>query len=129
METKAIRADTYLWAIRMFKSRTLAHEAISGGKVKLNDASVKASHTVKVGEVYTISIGTQRKIVEVLELLEKRPSFEIAKKYYKDLSPPAEKKDKAEQAFFTFNVSHEKGTGRPTKKNRRDLGKSGGWFD
>lgn len=125
-----IRIDTYLWAIRMFKSRTLAHDAIKGGKVKLNDHPLKASHIVKIGEVYTITLGMHLKVVEVLNLLAKRPSFSIAKLHYKDLSPPVEKteEEKVESAFFTFNVSHEKGSGRPTKKDRRDLGRAGSWF-
>jgi ribosome-associated heat shock protein Hsp15 len=128
METAPVRIDTYLWAIRLFKSRTLASEAIKGSKVKMNDRALKASHTVRVGEVYTISTGSHKKIIEVLGILDKRAAFEIAKQYYKDLSPPIEKSEKADKAFFTFNVKHEKGTGRPTKKNRRDLGKKGGWF-
>ena len=51
-DANIIRADTYLWAIRMFKSRTLASTAIKGGKVKLNETNIKASHIVKIGEVW-----------------------------------------------------------------------------
>ena len=84
---------------------------------------------VKVGEIYTISLGGGiKKIIEVTALLDKRKSFEIAKQHYTDHSPPIEKVTKAEKAFFTTNVKHEKGSGRPTKKDRRDLKKSGGWF-
>lgn len=124
-----IRIDTYLWAIRMFKSRSLTSEAIKGGKVKLNDSNIKPSHLVKIGEVYTISISSHyKKIIEVTALTDKRGNFETAKKYYIDHSPPMEKTEKQEKAFFTMNVKHEKGSGRPTKKNRRNLGKEGGWF-
>lgn len=125
-----IRLDTYLWAIRMFKSRTLASEAIKGGKVKMNDATVKASHTVKVGEVYTITISSDhKKIIEVTALLDKRQSYEIAKQHYIDRSPVMDKKEREEKAFFTMNVQNKKGSGRPTKRDRRNLGKEGGWFE
>jgi ribosome-associated heat shock protein Hsp15 len=124
-----LRADTYLWAIRLFKSRTLASEAIKGGKVKLNDEGFKPSHFIKLGEKYTVSIGGGlKKTIEVSGFLEKRASFEIAKNYYIDHSPPIEKQEKMEQAFFKMNVKNEKGSGRPTKKDRRDLEDLGGWF-
>lgn len=128
-EINAIRADTYLWSIRLFKSRTLASEAIKGGKVKLNNTNLKASHVVKIGEVYTITIsGQHKKIIEVTGLIEKRGSYEIVKQFYIDRSPPIEKAEKQDKAFFTMNVQTEKGSGRPTKRNRRNLGKEGGWF-
>ncbi len=114
-----VRADTYLWAIRMYKSRTLAAEAIKGGKVKLDGESVKASHLVKVGEWYTMNIGHHKKIIEVTGLLEKRGSFDLAKEHYTDHSPEPEKKDFQPSAFFSVNVRRDKGTGRPTKKDRR----------
>lgn len=124
-----IRIDTYLWAIRMFKSRSLTSEAIKGGKVKLKDANIKPSHVVKIGEVYTISVSAHhKKIIEVTALTDKRGNFEAAKKHYIDHSPPIEKQEKQEKAFFTMNVKQEKGTGRPTKKDRRRLKKDGGWF-
>lgn len=128
--TKAdIRIDTYLWAIRMFKSRSLCSEAIKGGKVKLNDVNIKPSHIVKIGEVYTISISSHyKKIIEVASLIDKRGKYEIAKQHYIDHSPPIEIEEKQEKAFFTMNIKQEKGSGRPTKKNRRNLGKEGGWF-
>jgi ribosome-associated heat shock protein Hsp15 len=105
----------------MYKSRTLASEAIKGGKVKLNDANLKPSHFVKIGERYTMTIGGNKKIVEVTGLVEKRGSFEVAKHYYIDHSPIPEKKEYQASAFFKVNIRREKGSGRPTKKDRRDL--------
>ncbi len=115
-----VRADTYLWAIRMYKSRTLASEAIKGGKVKLDGANLKPSHIVKVGETYTLSIGHSKKIIEVTALVEKRGNFELAQKHYTDLSPPPEKNEFIPDAFFKVNIKRERGSGRPTKKDRRD---------
>ena len=124
-----IRLDTYLWAIRIFKSRTLAGNAVRTGKAKLNELKIKPAHKIKEGEIYIISFaGGIKKIIEVVSLTDKRRSFEIAKKHYKDLSQPIEKISKEEKAFFTTNIKHEKGSGRPSKKNRRDLKKHGGWF-
>lgn len=124
-----VRIDTYLWAIRIFKSRSLTSDAIKGGKVKINETNIKPSHLVKIGETYTISVSANyKKIIEVTGLTDKRGNFETAKKYYADHSPPMEKVDKQEKAFFTMNVKQEKGSGRPTKKDRRNLGKEGGWF-
>jgi ribosome-associated heat shock protein Hsp15 len=117
-----VRADTYLWAIRIYKSRTLASEAIKGGKVKLGDQNLKPSHVVKIGERYTMSIGYVKKIIEVTALIEKRQSFEIAQKHYIDHSPEPEKKGEIlPSAFFKVNIKRERGSGRPTKKDRRDL--------
>ncbi|MDI1354793.1 MAG: RNA-binding S4 domain-containing protein [bacterium] len=116
-----VRADTYLWAIRMYKSRTLASDAIKGGKVKLNGENFKPAHFVKVGEKFTIHISSERKIIEVSALLSKRGSFEIAKQHYVDHSPPPEKKGEFfPSVFMKSNVRRDKGSGRPTKKDRRD---------
>ena len=124
-----IRVDTYLWAIRIFKTRSLTSDAIKGGKVKLNESNIKPAHIVKIGEIYTISVSANlKKIIEVTGLTDKRGNFETAKKFYADHSPPMEKVDKQAKAFFTMNVKQDKGSGRPTKKNRRNLGKEGGWF-
>lgn len=125
----ATRIDTYLWAIRIFKSRSLASDAIKGGKVKLNESNIKSARHVKIGEIYTVSVSSNyKKIIEVLGLIDKRGNAATAKKYYIDHSPPMEKADKQEKTFFTMNLQKEKGSGRPTKKDRRNLKKDGGWF-
>ena len=124
-----IRVDTYLWAIRIFKTRSLTSDAIKGGKVKLNESNIKSAHIVKIGEIYTVTISSDsKKVIEVVALTDKRGNFETAKKYYTDHSPPMEKTDKQAKAFFTMNLQKEKGSGRPTKKDRRNLKKDGGWF-
>ena len=105
----------------MYKSRTLASEAIKGGKVKLGDDNLKPSHIVKVGERYTMSIGYNKKIIEVKSLVEKRGNFEFAKQHYIDHSPEPEKKGMVmPSVFFKVNIKRDRGTGRPTKKDRRD---------
>ena len=118
----SLRLDTYLWAIRMYKSRSLASEAIKGNKVKLNDELVKPSHNVKIGERYILSYPQGiKKVIEVKSFIEKRGSFEVAQQHYIDHSPPVEKKDHLESLFFSVNIKRDRGTGRPTKKDRRDM--------
>ena len=116
-----VRADTWLWAVRMYKSRTLASEAIKGGKVKLNGKNFKPAHLVKIGEKFILSIGSIKKIIEVVDYIEKRGSFELAQKYYIDHSPKPDKNETLPSAFFKVNIKRDKGSGRPTKKDRRDI--------
>ncbi len=123
-----VRADTFLWAIRMYKTRTLASTAIKGGKVKLADENFKPSRIIKIGDRLILSIGTTKKIIEVVALTDKRGGFEMAKTHYIDHSPPADKKESFPSVFFKVNVKREKGAGRPTKKDRRDMNDFG-WND
>ena len=119
---KNIRLDSYLWAIRMYKSRSLASDAIKSNKVKLSDELVKASHIVKIGERYTLSFPQGvKKIIEVSGLINKRQSYDIAKENYVDHSPPVEKIAHMDSVFFMPNMQRDRGTGRPTKKDRRDM--------
>lgn len=115
-----VRADTYLWAIRIYKSRTLASEAIKNGRVKLVGKNFKPSHLVKVGEVYSMTIGNEKIVLEVACLIEKRQSYEIAKKQYINHLPIIDKKEAQSSAFFV-SIKRNKGSGRPTKKDRRDI--------
>jgi ribosome-associated heat shock protein Hsp15 len=119
---KGVRLDSYLWAIRMYKSRSLASDAIKGNKVKLNDELVKAAHIVKIGERYTLSYPQGvKKIIEVTGIIEKRQSYDIAKENYIDHSPPIEKMERMPSVFFMPNMQRDRGAGRPTKKDRRDM--------
>ncbi len=119
---EVVRLDCYLWAIRMYKSRSLASSSIKNNKVKLNGEAVKASRNVKIGDEYTISYsGGVKKIIEVTALIENRQSFEIAQKHYLDKSPPIDKIEKLESLFFIPNIKRDRGAGRPTKKDKRDI--------
>lgn len=119
---KNIRLDSYLWAIRMYKSRSLASDAIKSNKVKLNDELVKPAHLVKIGERYTLSFPQGvKKIIEVTGLIDKRQSFDVAKENYIDHSPLVEKTESLPSVFFMPNMLRERGAGRPTKKDRRDM--------
>lgn len=117
--SEKLRVDKYLWAIRVFKTRSLATEACKTGKVKLNGQNIKASHEVKVDEVFTIQKGPEKKIVRVKALLTNRVDASKALEYYEDQSPKPE--EIPFSSSFLFGGKRDRGTGRPTKKERRDL--------
>ncbi len=109
------RVDKWLWFARFFKSRTLAAEMVASGRVRLNgERCTKASQSVRQGDVLTFAAGEQVRVVKVVaDGLRRGPAPE-ARALYEDLTPPppAKKPDASER---------EKGTGRPTKKDRRAI--------
>jgi len=116
-----LRIDKYLWAIRLFKTRTLAAEACDRGKVKQNGTSVKAAKTVNVGDEYEVKTEARKWIIKVSNLLDHRVQYSEAVNYYIDLTPAEE----LEKSAFTTAAFHTgkrlSKIGRPTKKERRDL--------
>lgn len=121
MSDQKLRLDKYLWAIRIFKTRTLATEAIDAGKVRFNGQSVKASRTVGIGDQYEIRTSTRKWLIEVTGLLPTRAAYEVAQRHYIDRTPEEDKEivKPLHAAFFTGKRLSK--TGRPTKKQRRDL--------
>ena len=113
-----VRIDKYLWCIRLFKSRSLATEACDGGKVKIDGTSVKPSRHIKPGEILTVQQGYVKRAFRVLELLEKRVGAPLVKNYAEDITPPEELAKRETERFVSYQ-SKFKGTGRPTKKDRR----------
>ena len=82
-----LRIDKYLWAIRIFKTRTLATEACKAGRVKLDGQNIKPSHEVKIGEIYQVSKGIERKVLKVTGLAENRTDAKTAINFYNDETP------------------------------------------
>lgn len=116
-----VRIDKYLWAIRIFKTRSLAAEACNTGKVKSNGTNVKPAKTVSVGETYEIKTSDKKWIIEVISLIHNRVNYEEAIKHYLDLSPK-EEVDKTQSSAFVFNTGKRQSKqGRPTKKEKRKL--------
>ena len=113
-----VRIDKYLWCIRLFKSRSLATEACDGDKVKIDGTSVKPSRHIKPGEIITVQQGYVKRAFRVLELLEKRVGAPLVKNYAEDITPPEELAKRETERFVSYQ-SKFKGTGRPTKKDRR----------
>ena len=121
MEKEKLRLDKYLWSIRLFKSRTLATEACENGKVKFNNENCKPSKQVSIGDEYEIKTPAKKWVVKVTELLHQRVQYSEAIKYYEDLTPIEEiNRIKFEAAAFHTGKRLSK-SGRPTKKNKRDL--------
>lgn len=128
-ESEKLRIDKYLWAIRAFKTRSIATEACKAGRVKLNGQNLKASHIVKIGEVYSLQKGSDKKVIEVSALLERRVDAKTAVNFYKDLTP-IEETPAYKSMFHSPTLKRDKGTGRPTKKDRREIDDlQDGWFD
>lgn len=115
-----VRIDKYLWAIRAFKTRNEATEACNGGKVKLNDAAVKPSKSVRQGDVITVRKGAVQFTYRVIEGLEKRVGAALVPQYAENLTPQSEL-DKMRTPVETFFLKRDRGTGRPTKKDRRTM--------
>ncbi len=117
-----VRIDKYLWSIRIFKSRTIAAEAIRDGKVKINGEPAKASTLVGLTDIIDVHKEGFRMKYKVLQLLEKRVSPVLAKPCYEDLTP-LEELNKYKTWFVGKGgpERRERGAGRPTKKERREI--------
>jgi ribosome-associated heat shock protein Hsp15 len=116
-----VRIDKYLWAIRLFKTRSLAATACDQGKEKLSGSPVKASRHVNTGDEYEVKTEAKRWVIKVAGLLEKRVQHAEAIKYYIDITPAEELERLSFQAAAFFTGKRNSKIGRPTKKQRRDL--------
>lgn len=120
-EQEKLRIDKYLWAIRIFKTRSLAADACDKGRVKYNGDAVKAARTVHVNDEYEIKTETRRWRIKVTGLLHNRQQYSEAIKYYIDLTP-ADEIERLQFQASSFNTGKRQSKiGRPTKKERRDL--------
>jgi ribosome-associated heat shock protein Hsp15 len=120
------RIDKWLWAARFFKTRSLASDAVDGGKVRINDIRVKPAKEVKVGDTLSISLGQMQWTVIVRGLADKRGPASVAQQLYEETGASRTAREAArEQA----RLAAEPGTalrGRPTKRDRRRMDRFGG---
>ena len=114
------RIDKYLWAIRAFKTRTDATDACKGGKVKVAGVNAKPSKEVKAGDVIQVKKGTVTFTYKVLQPLERRVGAKLVPEYALNLTPEAEL-EKLRAPVETFFITRDRGAGRPTKKDRREI--------
>ena len=117
-----LRIDKYLWSIRLFKTRSQAADACDKGKVKCNGDNVKASRTVNVGDVYDVKAEARKWVVKVTGLLDHRVQYSEAINYYADQTPEEDKDLVKYQASSFETGKRQSKIGRPTKKERRDIG-------
>ena len=120
-ETGKLRLDKYLWAIRLFKTRTMAASACDSGKVKFDGLQAKASRHVNIGDEYEVKTEAKRWRIKVTGLLEKRVAHPEAIKNYLDITPEEELERIKFQAASFHTGKRQSKIGRPTKKERRDL--------
>ena len=121
MEKEKLRLDKYLWAIRLFKTRSQASEACDKGKVKYAGASVKPSKTVNVQDEYEVKTESRKWVIKVTGLLHNRVQYSEAIKYYIDITPAEEIERLQFQAAAFHTGKRLSKVGRPTKKQQRDL--------
>jgi ribosome-associated heat shock protein Hsp15 len=115
-----MRIDKFLWCVRKFKTRSLASEVVKKERVLLNEELVKASRTVKVGDKVSIKKDGALLSYQVLDIPKSRLGAKLVENYVKDVTDP-DQLEKLEFIQMMKNLSRKKGTGRPTKKERRDI--------
>ena len=115
-----IRIDKWLWAVRVFKSRTLAVEACKKNRVMIDNISVKASRTIKVGDVVQVKKPLVVFSFKVLKLADKRMGAKLVPEFMENVTSP-DQYEILELNKISGFVDGQRGAGRPTKKDRRDL--------
>lgn len=116
-----LRLDKYLWAIRLFKTRSQAADACDKGKVKFNGLAAKAAKTVSIDETYEVKTENKKWLIKVTGLLHHRVQYSEAITYYMDITP-AEEMERIQFQAAVFNTGKRMSKqGRPTKKDKREL--------
>jgi len=118
--SESVRIDKWLWAVRIFKTRSKATEACRKGRIEMDELSVKPSREVRQGDVVKVKLAPLARTYKVLGAIEKRVSAKLAAEYVDDITPPEELEMLKVQKEMNL-LRRDKGTGRPTKKDRRDL--------
>lgn len=122
-EPLKVRIDKYLWAIRLYKTRSIAASACNDGKVKLdNETPVKASKIVKIGEIYSVKNEGIKTLIKTTQIIDKRVNAALASACFIDITPEEEKeKQKMISAFYFSGGKRGNKQARPTKKDRRKI--------
>ncbi len=115
----SIRIDKFLWAVRLYKTRTIASDALKRGKVSMAGQQVKSSRIVKVGDVIAIKVPAATRSFEVLQIPRSRMGAKLVKDHIREVTP----KDQQDLEMYRLQMTmqRQKGLGRPTKKERRDM--------
>ena len=115
-----VRVDKYLWAMRIYKTRSIATDACKCGRVKMNGVEVKPSRMFHVGDIFTVRKGPITYTYRILQLWGNRLGAKMVPEYLQDITPK-EQLELLELARYAAQSGRDRGTGRPTKKDRRDI--------
>ena len=121
-EDKQIRIDKFLWAVRIYKTRSIAADECRKGRIVINNVSVKPSRTVESGEVIAVKKPPVLYKYKIINVIENRVSAKLVSQFIDDITPEEEKL-KLNQSLQGATFHRDKGTGRPTKKERRIIDK------
>ena len=121
-EKHTTRIDKWLWAVRIFKTRSMSTEACTGGKVKIDSIAVKASRKIQIGNIVQVRKGVVKYMYKVCQISEKRIGAKLVPDFLEDITP-AEELEKLKSSQKQPIQTREKGQGRPTKRERRMMDK------
>lgn len=110
------RVDAWIWAVRLTKTRSAASTACKAGHVRVNDERVKPAQSLKIGDVVRVRTADTERIVEVTRLIAKRVGATVAAECFVDHTPPPPPREER-----VLTVVRDRGAGRPTKRDRRDI--------
>ncbi|MER5224144.1 RNA-binding S4 domain-containing protein [Streptomyces flaveus] len=113
---ETVRADSWIWSVRLVKTRSMGATACRGGHVRVNGERVKPAHALRVGDEVRLRQGSRERVVVVKRLIRKRVGAPVAAECYIDNSPPPPPREAVAPAGI-----RDRGTGRPTKRDRREL--------
>ncbi|HWW69049.1 MAG TPA: S4 domain-containing protein [Duganella sp.] len=122
----SVRLDKWLWAARFFKTRSLATDAVDAGKVKVNGDKVKPARTVRIGDKLDVDNGSDRWEIDVMNLSDVRQAAPIARNLYEETDQSVERRANVAENRKMFREPSADFKGRPTKRDRRQMGKFGG---
>ncbi|GAB3606703.1 hypothetical protein GCM10027413_21120 [Conyzicola nivalis] len=112
----SVRVDSWIWAVRVLKTRSAATAASKAGHVRVNDERAKAAQPVRIGDEVRVRTGEGERILIVRRLIVKRVSAPVAAECFEDLTPPPPPREER-----VLTAVRDRGAGRPTKKDRRDI--------
>jgi ribosome-associated heat shock protein Hsp15 len=115
-----VRIDKYLFAMRIYKTRSIATDACKCGRIKMNGRELKPSRTFQVGDIFTVRIGPITYTYRILQLSENRLGAKMIPQYLEDITTP-DQLEILELARYAAQSGRDRGAGRPTKKDRREI--------
>ncbi|MBQ1874583.1 MAG: RNA-binding S4 domain-containing protein [Paludibacteraceae bacterium] len=115
-----VRVDKFLWAMRIYKTRSIAADACKNGRITMNGVQLKPSRTFKIGDTFSVRKGPVTFTYRILNLTENRLGAKLVPEYLQDITTP-DQLELLELARMASQSGRDRGTGRPTKKDRRDI--------